>query len=100
MDPVLLKFLFLAPHIVRSRHSRMPIGESSIDIYILPSIKQTASGKLLYSTGSSAQCSVMTKMGGMRGGGWEASEGGGICIQLVHDVVQQRLTQHCKAITS
>ena len=40
--------------------------ESSIDIYTLPCVKQMASGKLLYSIGSSAQCSVTTyrdKMG-------------------------------------
>ena len=34
--------------------------ESSIDIYILPCVKQTASGKLLSGTGSSAGCSVTT----------------------------------------
>ena len=33
--------------------------------YTLPCVKQIASGKPLYSTGSSAQCSVMTKRGGM-----------------------------------
>ena len=31
-----------------------------IDIYTLPCAKQIASGKPLYSTGCSAQCSVMT----------------------------------------
>ena len=36
--------------------------------YILPCVKQIASGKLLYSTGSSAQCSVMTRRGGIEGG--------------------------------
>ena len=34
--------------------------EMRIDIYTLPCVKQTASGKLLYSTGSSARCSVVT----------------------------------------
>ena len=33
--------------------------EIEIDIYKLLSAKQKASGKVLYSTGSSAQCSVM-----------------------------------------
>ena len=37
-----------------------PNGESSVDIDTLPCVKQTASGKLLYSTGCSAQGSVMT----------------------------------------
>ena len=34
--------------------------ESSMDIYTLPCVKEIASGKMLYSTGSSARCSVMT----------------------------------------
>ena len=34
--------------------------ESTIDMDTLQCIKQIASGDLLYSTGSSAQCSVMT----------------------------------------
>ena len=62
--------------------------ESSIDIYTLLYIKQITSGKLLYSTGSSAQCFVMTYRGGegngtllqysclgnpMDGGAWQAT---------------------------
>ena len=34
--------------------------DSSTDIYTLPCVKQIVSGKLLSSTRSSAQCSVMT----------------------------------------
>ena len=34
--------------------------EMRIDIYTLPCVKQIVSGKLLSSTRSSAQCSVMT----------------------------------------
>ena len=34
--------------------------EIRIDILTLPCVKQIASGNLLYSTGSSAWCSVMT----------------------------------------
>ena len=41
-------------------------GMNGISIYILPCVKQIARGKLLYSTGSSAQCSVMTQRGGMQ----------------------------------
>ena len=37
---------------------------SSIDVYTPPRVKYIASGKLLYSTGSSAWCSVMTYRGG------------------------------------
>ena len=35
-------------------------GESSINIYTLSCVKQTAGEKLLYDTGSPAQCSMMT----------------------------------------
>ena len=41
--------------------------EIGIDVYALLCVKQIASGNLLYTAGSSAQCSVMTWMGGM---GW------------------------------
>ena len=47
---------------------------------MLPCVKQTASGKLPYNTGSSAWCSVMTW--GEMGGGREAQEGGDICIHM------------------
>ena len=43
--------------------------ENTIDTDTLPCIKQRASGKLLYSTGSSAWCSVMTQRGGRGGEG-------------------------------
>jgi len=53
--------------------------ESSIAVSALPCVRQTASGKLLYNPGSSAQCPVMT-----RGEGWghgrEAQERGDICL--------------------
>ena len=39
--------------------------EIGIDDYALLCVKQIASGNLLYTAGSSAQCSVMTWMGGM-----------------------------------
>ena len=54
--------------------------KSSIDIYTLPYVKQIASGKLLYNTGSPAWCSVTTQRGGV-GVGWEeAQEKGDIYI--------------------
>ena len=37
--------------------------ESSIETYTLQYVKQIANGKLLYNTGASAQCSVITKRG-------------------------------------
>ena len=50
--------------------------ESSADIYPLPRIRWTASGKLLYSTGSSALCSVTTPRGLRWGVEWEGSSRG------------------------
>ena len=41
--------------------------ESWIDIYILQCIKELASGKLLCSSGCSAQCSLMSGMGDVGG---------------------------------
>ena len=72
--------------------------ESSTDTYILQCVKQLASGKLVYSIGSSVQCSVMIK--GVGWGRWEGGppqQGGDIykhMANLIH--VQQKLT-HCKA---
>ena len=51
--------------------------EAETHIYTLPCVKQIASGKLLYSTGSSAQCSGMTQKGGR-----EVQNGGDICIHI------------------
>ena len=55
------------------------IGTIFLDSTDMPCVKQMASGNLRYSTGSSARCSVMTQMGGMRG---EVQEGGDICIHI------------------
>ena len=49
--------------------------EIRFDINILPCVTQIASGNLLYSRGSSAQCSVMTQMGGMGLGGGPRGRG-------------------------
>jgi len=56
--------------------------ESSTDIYTPPCLKQIASWKMLFSTGSSAWCSVMTQKVGK--GGWvgQSQEGGDICIYI------------------
>ena len=64
----------------------------------LPCVKQIASGSLLYSTGSSAQCSVMTQMRGGCGEGRSKRECIQVYIQVINFIVQQKLTQHCKAI--
>ena len=62
--------------------------ESSADIYTRPCVQQIAGGKLLYSTGSSAQCSVMTNRGGR-----EAQEEGDICTHIADSL-------HCTAETN
>ena len=49
--------------------------ECSIDVYTLPRVKQLASVKLLYSTKSLAQCSVMTLSGGVVGEGGSRGRG-------------------------
>ena len=41
------------------------IDWESTDLYTPPCVKSIASVKLLYNTGSSARCSVMTSSGGM-----------------------------------
>ena len=66
--------------------------------YIHTTMCKTAGGKLLFSRGSSAQCSVTTYRGGVPG--QETQEGGtDVYIQLVLCVVQQKPTHHCKVIT-
>ena len=49
--------------------------ESSTDINTLPCVKQKARGELLRSTGSSAQCSVMTQRHEMGEGGRSKRDG-------------------------
>lgn len=44
--------------------------------------KQTASGKLLRSTGSSAQCPAVTERRGTGLGGGREAEEGGVCVYL------------------
>ena len=83
---------------IEYRHADMGWGgeggtnwEVSTDMRTLPCVKQTASGEPLYSTRSSAQCSVMAWCGWWVGR--EAEEGGDICIhRLIHFVIQQKLT--------
>ena len=54
--------------------------ERSGDKYALPCIKHTASETLQCSSGSSAQWSVMTQGGGIRGKRWETQQGADICV--------------------
>ena len=48
-------------------------GESAINIYTLPCVKQIDGDKLLYNTGSPDWCSLRTQRGGM-GEGKETQE--------------------------
>ena len=48
--------------------------ERVTDIYTLPRVKLMASGKLLFSTGSPAWCSVMTEREGTSGGEGSSTE--------------------------
>ena len=66
--------------------------ETGIDIHTLLCIKQTTDENLLYITGNSTQCSVVTRMGRK-----SKKEGIFLYVQLSHFAVQQKLTQHCKA---
>ena len=50
-------------------------GESSMETYTLPYVKQIASGNLLYDSGRANQCSVITQRGEM-GGRWEGGSKG------------------------
>ena len=58
-------------------------GESSIDIYTHPCVRQSAGEKLLHNTGSPAWCPMMTWRGGV-GGGRETQEEGDACIIMAH----------------
>ena len=64
--------------------------ENGFDINTVSYMKLTGSGNLQYSIRSSALCSLMTKRSGM---------GIYVYIKLIHFIVQQKLTQHCRAIT-
>lgn len=69
--------------------------EFPIDIYTLPCAKRIAGEKLLCVTQELSSCSVMTQKGG-DGGGRRLKRGIYAYIELIHIVVQEKLTQHCK----
>ena len=64
------------------------------DCYILPCVKQIASGNLLYHTGSSVLCEDLDGMLE----GHSKREGIYASTELTHFIVQQKLAQQCKAI--
>ena len=71
--------------------------EIRFDINTLTCVKQLASGKLLCSTGSSVQGSVMTWGWDEDRGGRDTPEGGVICIHIADSLHCTAETQHCKA---
>ena len=64
--------------------------------HTLPRAEQTAIGKLLYRIGSPVWHSVMTERGGMGAG--RGRKGIYVHTELIHCIVPQKLTQHCKSI--
>ena len=56
--------------------------EIQIDMYTLPCVNEIAAGKLLYSTESSAQCSVITERGRVKGWDGESRSGGWAVIYV------------------
>ena len=72
------------------------VEHTGSSIGVCDTMCEAASGEVLRSTGSSACCSVMAWRG--RVGTSLKREGIVIHIKLIHAVVQQKLTQHCKAI--
>ena len=73
--------------------------ESRIEIYVLPWVKQRASGKLLTQWAQPVLCDNLDGWDGV-GSGREVQEGGYkyIYLGLIHAVVWQKPIQHCKAI--
>ena len=74
-------------------------GESNMETYSLPYVKQIGSGNLLYDLGNSNQSSVTAYRVGW--GSWEGGsrrEGTQIYLWLIYIDVGQKPTQYCKAI--
>ena len=84
-----------------TQHGKERVGqaERSAETHTLPRVKQTASAKLLWNTGSSAPRSVTAKRGGLRWGARRKfKEWTYVSLWLTHTVVWQKPTRHCKAI--
>ena len=85
-------------HVTQWGKGRVGRIESSTDICTLPCAKQRASGKLRYRELSSELCDDLD--------GWDAGRVTGrlnreeihVYLELIHTVVQQKPTQHCKPI--
>ena len=77
-----------------------PILPLQVAIYTQPCVKQIASGKLLYNTGSSTQYYMTIQMDGIGWGVGRRFKREGTCVYLwlIHVFVWQKPTQNCKAI--
>ena len=79
-------------------HSKVSWGQNELkqqhEVYTLPCVKQIASGKLLYNTRTPARRSVMACGMGRR----LRREGIYVYLRLIHIVLWQKPTQHCRAI--
>ena len=75
-------------------------GESNMETYILPYVKQIANGNLLCDSGNSNRGSVTTQKGGFgkEMGERFKSEETYVCLWLVHVGVWQKTTKFPKAI--
>ena len=73
--------------------------DGSPDLSTLPCVKWTARGRLLYGIGSSARCSAMTWRNGVVGQRHK-NEGLHVCMELIHFIVQQKLTNTVKQFYS
>ena len=71
-----------------------------METYTLPYVKYIASGNLLYDARSSDQalCDNLEGWDGVGVGGKFKREGTHVYLQLIHLVVWEKPTQHCKAI--
>ena len=62
--------------------------KEDLDLILKSNNRQIASGSLLYSTGSSAQCSVVTSGAEGTGMGWEGGpRGSGVCIHTADSLL-------------
>ena len=76
-------------------------GESNMETYTLPYVKQIGHGNFLYDSGNSNQGSVTTSRGrmGREVEGRFRREGTQVYLQLIHVDIWQKPTQYCRAIT-
>ena len=72
-------------------------GRNSTETYILPRVKQTASGGSVQMQGAQSQCSVTASRGGV-GRRVLKREGTSIYLMLIHADIWQKLLPYCKVI--